>query len=161
MANKPQLLSGARGQLKVNGVVMAFVTDISIDVSHSVRAVHTFGAPNARSVEPLQAGPCSVSIGRVIPVNDSKGAAIDTSMIKEGVEPSILNMLQTEDITIDLFDKITGASYASVRNCRFANRSMSVSASNLASERISLIGIYDAGSASSGAPNNTTGKIGF
>jgi len=142
---KPQLLSGARGQIKIAGQVLAYVTDVSIDSPQSVRAIHTFGAANARSVEPLQAGPCSVSIGRVIPVNKADGTAVDSSMVAAGIEPTIQALLTADDIEVELIDKVTGKTYACVKNCRFAGRSFSLSASNLASERISLMGIYDAG----------------
>lgn len=158
---KPQLLSGARGQIKVAGKVLAYVTDISIDMPHSVRPVHTFGAPNAKSVEPLQVGPCTVSLGRVIPVNDSSGAAIDSSAIHEGIQPTIALMLTSDDITVELMDKVTGVTYASVRNCRFMGRSISMSASQLATERLQLMGIYDAGRVSGGAASNTPGTLGF
>lgn len=154
---RPQLLSGARGELRVNGKVLAYITDISVDAPQSVRPVHTFGAMNARSVEPLSSGPCTVSIGRVIPMNTSNGSAIDASMIAEGVEPTLQQMLVADDITIDLLDKVTGATIASVRNCRFAGRSLGLSASQLSSERISLMGIYDAGKDG----QNTPSKIGF
>ena len=154
---RPQLLSGARGEVRVNGKVMAYVTDVSIDAPQSVRPVHTFGAANARSVEPLSAGPCTVSLGRVIPLNKADGTPIDSSMIAEGVEPTIQQMLVADDITIDLLDKITGKTIASVRNCRFAGRSMSLSASQLANERISLMGIYDSGKDG----QNTPDQLGF
>jgi len=150
---KPQLLSGARGEIRIAGKVLAYVTDVSIDSPTSVRAVHTFGASNARSVEPLQTGPCSVTIGRVIPVNKSDGTAIDSSMIAAGIEPTILAMLTADDITVDLIDKVTGATYASVKNCRFAGRAFSLSAGQMASERISLMGIYDAGREGQNSPS--------
>lgn len=154
---KPQLLSGARGQVKVSGKILAYVTDVSIDAPAQVRAVHTFGSINARSVEPLQSGPCTVSLGRVIPVNKADGTPIDSSAIAENIEPTIIAMLTADDITVELTDKVTGKTYASVQNCRFAGRSFSLSASNLASERISLMGIYDAGAGG----QNTATKIGF
>jgi hypothetical protein len=159
---KPQLLSGARGQVSIAGKVLAYITDVSIDVPASVRPVHTFGSVNARSVEPLQAGPCSVSIGRVIPVADADGAAVNTSMINEGIEPTLAAMMTSGDITVELIDKVTGVTYASVRNCRFAGRSFSMSASQLATERIQLMGIYDAGRVTaSGGSTNTPGTLGF
>ncbi len=154
---KPQLLSGARGQLRVAGRILAYVVDLSIEAPSTVRATHTFGSANARSVEPLQAGPCTVSFSRVIPVNKSDGTPVDTSAIATGIEPSILQMLTADDITVDLIDKITGQTYASVRNCRFAGRSLNLSASQLANERISLMGIYDAGKNG----QNTVTQIGF
>lgn len=146
MGNKPQLLSGARGKIVVNGKIWGYATDISIDAPVSVRAVHTLNSVSARSVETLQAGPCTVSIGRVIPVSNMDGTPLDTSAINTQAAPTIINMLKSEDITIDLVDNVTGKTYASVRNCRFAGRSMSLSASSLASERLSFMGIYDAGS---------------
>jgi hypothetical protein len=159
---KPQLLSGARGSILVGGKTIAYITDISIDSPASVRAIHTFGSVNARSVEPLQTGPVTVTLGRVIPVNDSSGNAVNTSAIATGIEPTIGTMLTADDITVNLQDNITGLTYASVRNCRFAGRSMSLSASQLASERITLMGIYDSGpTSSSGAAQNTPGTLGF
>jgi hypothetical protein len=145
MANRPQLLSGARAQIVVAGKVLAYATDVSVDAPQTVRAVHTFGSVAARSVEPLQAGPCTVSIGRVIPVNKSDGTPVDSSAISEGIEPTIQNMLVADDIQVDLLDKVTGVTYASVRNCRFSNRSLNLSASQLATERLTLMGIYDSG----------------
>lgn len=158
---RPQLLSGARGQLRIGTKILAYVTDVSIDYQADVRAVHTFGSIAARSVEPLRAGPVSVTIGRVIPVNKGDGTAVNTSAINEGIEPVITQMLSADDISIDLVDKITGGTIASVKNCRFAGRSMNLSASALASERLSLMGIYDAGPTLGGAPQNNAGKIGF
>jgi hypothetical protein len=154
---KPQLLSGARGEVRANGKVLAYVTDISVEAPQSVRGVHTFGAINARSVEPLMAGPCSVSIGRVIPMNKADGTPIDASMISEGIEPTLQQMLIAEDITIDLIDKVTGKTFASVRNCRFAGRSLGLSASQLANERVHLMGIYDSGRDGQNTPN----QLGF
>lgn len=155
--SKPQLLSGARGQLKVNGKALAYITDVSIQVSMSVRPVHTFGALNARSVEPLQAAPVQVTIGRVIPVNDAAGTSVNTSAIADNIEPIIGNMLLADDMSVDLYDKITGKTIASIRNCRFAGRSQTLSASQLASERIQLMGIYDAGP----TENGNSPKIGL
>ena len=154
---KPQLLSGARGEIKVNGKTLAYVTDISIDSPASVRAVHTFGSANARSVEPMQTGPTSITLGRVIPMNKSDGTVVNSSAIAEGIEPTIIAMLTSDDLQVDLIDKVTGATYASIQNCRFAGRQLGLSASQLANERISLMGIYDAGRGG----QNTPTQIGF
>lgn len=141
--SRPQLFSGARGVLKIDGRTLAFITDVSINITSNVRPVHTFGAPNARSVEPLSTG-ASVSIGRVIPVNRADGSAVNTSDIANGIEPVIALMLAAEDITVSLQDKLTGVTVADVKNCRFAGRSLNLSASQIAQERIQLVGIYDA-----------------
>jgi hypothetical protein len=150
---KPQLLSGARGKLKIGTKALAYITDVSISYSVNVRPVHTFGALNARSVEPLQAGPVQVTIGRLIPVNNAGGTPTDTSSIAEGIESVINYMLIADDITVTLEDRITGQTIASINNCRFAGSSKSMSASQLATERIQLMGIYD----SAGGNTATTG----
>jgi hypothetical protein len=152
---KPQLLSGARGKVVVNGQTLAFITDISVDAPQQVRSVHTFGSPAARSIEPLSAGPCTVTLGGVVPVNKPDGSRVDSSAIGLGIEPMIQTLLTSDDITVELIDKITGATFASVRNCRFQNRSLSLGASALAQQRITLMGIYDA------ASGNSPGKLGF
>jgi hypothetical protein len=154
--SKPQLLSGARGKIMVGTKILAYATDISINYPVNVRAVHTFGAINARSVEPLQAGPVQITIGRVIPVNTADGTVVDSSSIQDGVEPIITQMLIADDVTVTLMDKVTGMTVSSIHNCRFAGRSLNLPASQIATERIQMMGIYDSGS--NGA--NTPTKLG-
>lgn len=154
MSTRPQLFSGARGEIKVDGKTIAYATDINVNIAASVRAVHTFGSPNARSVEPLSVG-ATVSIGRVFPVNKPDGTPVNTSDIAIGIEPVISQMLASEDLTVTLTDKLTGITVANVQNCRFAGRSLSLSAQQLAQERIQLVGIYDA------AGGNTPDSIGL
>lgn len=151
---RPQLFSGARGELKVDGRTIAYITDVSVNITANTRAVHTFGAANARSVEPLSTG-ASVSIGRVFPLNRPDGSGVNTSDIANGIEPIISLLLAAEDITVDLMDKLTNQTVSSVRNCRFAGRNLSVSSQNIAGERIQLVGIYDA------AGGNTPDQIGL
>jgi hypothetical protein len=143
MALRPQLFSGARGQLRVNGVAIAYITDVSVNIVNNVRAIHTFGAANARSIEPLSTT-ASVTIGRVIPVNDGSGNPVNTSAINTGIEPVINQLLASEDISIDIIDKITQVTVASIKNCRFTGRSVSLSAQQVATERMTFVGIYDA-----------------
>lgn len=140
---RPQLFSGARGILQINGGTLAFVTDVNVNIQANVRPIHTFGASNARSIEPLSTG-VTVSLGRVIPVNTSDGTPVNTSDIAIGVEPIISLMLSAEDIVISLLDKLTGVTIADVKNCRFAGRSLNLTAQQIAQERIQLVGIYDA-----------------
>lgn len=157
MATRPQLLSGARGSLKINGTTVAFVTDVSVSIQAQVRPVHTFGAANARSVEPLATG-AQVSIGRVFPVSKPDGTAVDTTAVSSSmgfVEPIIGLMLTSEDISVELIDTKTSTTVANIKNCRFAGRTFSVSASQIANERINLVGIYDA------AGGNTPEQIGL
>jgi hypothetical protein len=142
MALLPQLFSGARGLLLINGKPMATVTNVNVSINDSVRAVHTFGAVNARSVEPLSTS-ASVSIGSVIPVNDPSGKPVNSSAISAGIEPLIPQMLTAEDITVEVQDKITGQTVAAIRNCRFTNRTFNLSAQSLANASLSLVGIYD------------------
>lgn len=151
---KPQLFSGARGLLKINARTVAYVTDVTVNIASNVRAVHTFGAANARSVEPLSTG-ASVTIGRVIPMNKPDGGAVNTSNINMGVESVISQMLKAEDITVTIMDKITDQVVSDVRNCRFAGSSLGMSAQQIAQSRINLVGIYDA------AGGNTADPIGL
>ena len=147
MALKPQLFSGTRAKLTITGSkgdkILYFVTDISINVNNNVRPVHTFGAPNARSVEPLSTS-CSASFSRVIPVNKPDGSAINTSLVEIGIEPLIASMTSSDDMSILLEDNVTGKIVASIKNCRFTGRTLSAGAGNIATERVNLVGIYDA-----------------
>lgn len=159
--SSPQLFSGARAKIQVNGQTIAFCTDVSIDAPQNVRALHAFGSPAPRSVEPLSAGPVTVSIGTVIPVNKPDGSKVNASPEALGLAPVLQQMLTAEDITITLIDKVTNTTYASVKNCRIQNKSMNLSASQLASMRLSFVGIYDSGSSAPGGTQNTPGQLGF
>lgn len=142
--SRPQLLTGARGLLRINGgSPLGVVTDVNVNRATNVRAVHTCGSPNARSVEPLSNG-VSVSIGRVFPMNDPTGKSVDSSDIALGIESIITQMLTAEDITVTLEDGPTGRLAADVRHCRFAGGSLGLSAQQLAQGRINLVGIFDA-----------------
>jgi hypothetical protein len=144
VATSPQLLSGARGLLYINNLrLIAFVTNVSVNRQASVRAVHTFGSPAARSVEPLSTG-VSLTIGKVIPMNTPSGGAVNTSDIAMGIESVITDMLTASDITVTLLDQVTGQIVSDVRHCRFSGGSMNLSAQQLAQGSISLVGIYDA-----------------
>jgi hypothetical protein len=144
VAHSPQLFSGARGLLKVNnGSAIAFVTQVNVNRQANVRAVHTFGSPAARSVEPLSTG-VSLSIGKVIPMNTPSGAPVNSSDIAMGIESTINQMLSASDISITLMDSVTDQVIADIRHCRFAGGSLNLSAQQLAQGNISLVGIYDA-----------------
>jgi hypothetical protein len=140
----PQLFSGARGVLKINnGTAIGYVTDVNVTVQANVRAVHTFGAANARSVEPLSTG-VSLSIGKVIPMNKPDGTAANTSNIAIGIESVISQMLSASDMTITLMDQVTDQVVNDIRNCRFAGGSTNLSAQQIAQGRIQMVGLYDA-----------------
>jgi hypothetical protein len=140
----PQLFSGARGVLKINnGSAIGFVTDVNVQNGANVRAVHCFGAANAKSVEPLSTN-VSVSIGKVIPMNNPTGGAVNTSNIALGIENVIGQMLKASDISIQLMDQVTDQIVADIRNCRFAGGSTNLSAQQIAQGRIQLVGLYDA-----------------
>ena len=149
---KPQLFSGARGILTVIGLngakTLLFITDVSVSITNNVRAVHTFGSPAARSTEPLSTS-CTVSIGRVVPVNTGAGTAVDSSMVAMGIEPLVNQITSAEDLQVQLTDEVTGATLANILNCRFTGRTLNAAAGNLANERVTLIGIYDAASGNS------------
>ena len=141
----PQLLSGARGVLKVNNnAAIAFVTNVNVNRQANVRAVHTFGSPAARSVEPLSTG-VSLNVGKVIPMNSTTGGSIAdrTSDIGIGVEAVISQMLTADDITITLMDSVTDQTVSDVRHCRFAGSSLNLSAQQLAQGSFSMVGLYD------------------
>jgi hypothetical protein len=139
----PQLLTGARGVIKINnGAAIGYVTNVSVNAGANVRAVHTFGAANARSVEPLSTS-CSATIGKVIPLNSTTGAAVNTSNIAMGIESVISQMLSSNDFTLQLMDTETDQVVANLQNCRFAGSSMNLSAQQLAQGNIQIVAIYD------------------
>jgi len=170
MAN-PQLLSGARGliqQLNLETgafVTIAFATDISINVRHGVRQTYVVGRMNPATTDTLTYD-VDVSVGRVIPVN-AAGASFDVAgdpqvdpriesatALGVGLEPLIAAFVASEDISIALQDKVTGQYISSVRNARFAGRSMGVNAGDIANERINFVGIYDTGVDGENAADN-------
>lgn len=172
MASTPQLLSGARG-LILNGTnILAITTDITINVRHNVRPTYVLGDMNAAAIDSITYD-VDVSIGRVIPMNSAHantdlpagtvtGSNAEISAISVGLEPVLATMISANDINIILQDRVTGATIGSVQGCRFSGRSMSTNATDIASERLNFVGIYDAGYAGQGGTpdNSATGGYG-
>lgn len=170
MATRPQLFSGARGQFVFTSpdgtkTTFAFATDISVSVRHAVRPSYVLGDMNAVAIDSLSYD-VDVSVGRLVPVNNADpskatlkespvggiepganyGAADKyTNAIKAGLEVSIANILATNSIDIDIVDRTTNKTIASIKECRFAGRSSSLNAQDILQERLSFVGIYDAG----------------
>jgi hypothetical protein len=172
MATRPQLFSGVRGQFVFTQpggakVTFAFATDISVSVRHSVRPSYVLGDMNAIAIDSLSYD-VDVSIGRLVPINNSNpseaalgrdpavagsiqpgagyGAAETlTTALKAGLEISIATILTTNSVDLDIVDRTTGKTVASIKECRFAGRSSSLNAQDVLTERLNFVGIYDAG----------------
>ena len=173
MSTNPQLLSGARGLIYQGKNVLAVATDITVNVRHAVRPTYVVGDMNAAAIDSLTYD-VDVSVGRVIPVNTSSasgdatqtptvvGTNAEISAISLGMEVVIAAMTSSSDITIALQDRVTGAYIASVQGCRFSGRTQSMNANDIANERLTFVGIYDAGyQGASGDPDNTASQIGY
>jgi hypothetical protein len=186
MASNPQLLSGARGVILSGTNALAIATDITINVRHNVTPTFVIGDMNAAAIDSL-AYDVDVSIGRVIPVNsanatpnpsktppvagsnqstgsfDGAPSVTAISAIGLGLEETIAAITSAADLYIVLQDRVTGATIASVQGCRFSGRTQSMNANAIATERLSFVGIYDAGyTGTNGTPDNTaTGGYGL
>jgi len=155
---KPQLFSGARGQIEFTDKtgakqILAFVTDVSISTNDNLRPTYTIGDVNPRTIEPLSED-ASASIGRIIPINKAEaqpGAAAQpldkTTAIDHGIEEAIANILSADHVEITIFDKNPSdgslAVVGSLKFARFAGRSFSSSATDLATERYNFVGLWD------------------
>lgn len=169
MASRPQLFSGVRGQFVFTkdgkATTFAFATDISVNVRHAVRPSYVLGDMNAIAIDSLSYD-VDISIGRLVPINNSDpaiatlnaspvgsitpgtnyGAAEKlTSAIGAGLEVSIANILASTSVDLDIIDRTTNNTVASIKECRFAGRSSALNAQDILTERLNFIGIYDAG----------------
>jgi hypothetical protein len=170
---------------KSSGVseTLAIAMDISVSVRSSVRETYVMGELNPVALDPV-AIDVDCSIGRVIPVNAStptsgpnseppakrpegtaaepstgkdsaRGGSTATSAIQLGLEDQINKILTADTIQIEIVDKISGATIAVVKEARFAGRSISTGAGDVASERLNFVGIYDAGYGGNENPTTT------
>lgn len=168
---RPQLFSGARGQIqftdssgKIN--TLAVITDVSVSEQAGLRPTFVLGDVNPRSIEPLSLD-VTISCGRLVPVTavDSSGKASAESQVTSfdyGFEELIQNFLSAEDLTIVLQDKNPAGgspiTIAAINNCRFAGKSSSTSSGDISSERYNFVGIYDSGYKGT---TNTGDQIGY
>lgn len=159
MAN-PQLISGARGiigrvDLSTGEISpLAFATDITVNIRQGVRQTYVVGRMNPGAIDSLTYD-VDVSVGRVVPVNAADANANAEGEVESreetataiglGFEPLITAFTSAEDLSIALQDKVTGQFISSVRNCRFAGRTIGTNANDIAQERMNFIGIYDSG----------------
>lgn len=151
---------------------LAVALDISVNVRESVRETYVMGELNPMALDPV-AIDVDCSIGRVVPVNrtgaalngakdglvgDAAGTAANphvasesnsnasaASAIQLNLEKTISEILTADTIQIDIYDKISGKAIASVKEARFAGRTISTGAGDVASERLNFVGIYDSG----------------
>jgi hypothetical protein len=151
--SQPLLHSGARGVVKYtdaagNLKTLALALNIDVSINQGVRQTYVMGSKNPVMQDPLSID-VTCSVGRVVPVNSatSQDVSVESQMtaIGLGLEATINASLESESLTIQLVDKITGKVIANIKEARFAGRSMSVNAQDVASERINFVGIYDAG----------------
>lgn len=184
MSTNPQLLSGARGVIYNGKIALAIATDISVNVRHAVRPTFVVGDMNAAAIDSLSYD-VDVSIGRVIPVNlfsttpnpagtppvagsnqstgsyDGAPSATAISAIGLGLEATIASMITAKDLNIVLQDRVTQQTIASVQGCRFSGRTQSLTANDLANERLTFVGIYDSGNTNAVAPNAQSAITGY
>ena len=169
--SKPQLLSGARGIIKIGNKPLAFVADIIVNIREGVRQTYVLGRMNPGVIDSLSYD-VDVSVGRVYPVN-SKSADADIGKIQSGqagltpevqdgitvgLEEIIAQMTSAEDLTISIEDR-NSTTISSVQNCRFAGRSFTMQAGDVAQERYNFMGIYDSGYG--GGEIGQTAQIGY
>lgn len=153
--------------------VLAVALDISVNVRESVRETYVMGELNPVALDPV-AIDVDCSVGRVVPVNrldaaagtapnnlagDAAGDAANpkaqqtargdktsaASALQLGMEETIDRILTHDTIDIEIKDKISGKTIAYVKEARFAGRTLSTGAGDVASERLNFVGIYDAG----------------
>jgi hypothetical protein len=151
---KPQLFSGARGRIDFtdkdgNTQTLAFVTDVSIQSNHNLRPSYVIGDINPKTIEPLGED-ASASIGRIIPMNESTSSAAKQKFtaIDWGLEEKVNDMLSAGTVEIVIYDKNPGDPtkpniVGSLKYARAAGKSMSMSSSDLATERYQFIGIWE------------------
>lgn len=151
---KPQLFSGARGQIEFTPaggqpVVLAFVTDVSISTNDNIRPSFVIGSVGPRTLEPLSED-ATASIGRIIPLNDTAGAALaKMDAIENQIETTFADVLKADHVTITIYDKNPSSTtnapkvLGSLKYARFAGKSIASSATDLATERYNFIGIWD------------------
>lgn len=165
---KNQLFSGARGRIEFidsdgGKHTLAFVTDVSINETASLRPSYCIGNVGPITIEPMSMD-VTASIGRIIPINADSKKNEDTAIDRK-LEEKIDEILTKSDLTITIYDTkslkdgvATETILASVKHARFAGRSTSMSTGDVASERYQFVGIFDAGY---GGTSNTHDKLGY
>jgi hypothetical protein len=161
---------------------LAFVTDVSISVSQNLRPSFVIGEIGPKSIEPLGSD-ANASIGRIIPINQTAPATTaatntatatpaatgtkpparaDMNAIELGLEPITNQLLSSDTVEIVIYDKGSQAdgkniAIGSLKYARFAGKSMSMSSTDLATERYNFVGIWD----SSYSSTQTGDEIGY
>jgi hypothetical protein len=152
----PQLLSGARGRIKYkdssgNESTLAFVTDVTVQATDSLKPTYVVGRISPVTIEPLSYD-VRCSIGRIVPVNknDSAEALEKITSIDHRLEELINNILSSETVEIALEDQnpknpAAPNTLAVIKHARFAGRSSNLASQDTGNERYEFVGIYDGG----------------
>ena len=148
----PQLLSGARGVISyklADGTVKILATalDVNINVAEGQQQTFVLGSYNAPSIDPTGID-VTGSVSRVIPVNlpaSASQVSPDLSAIDLGLQQQIQNVLISQAVDVTLTDRITDKVMGSIREARFSGSALNEGAQSVATQRISFVGIWDAG----------------
>lgn len=147
--HKPQLASGARGQITFKdsadtSVVLGYATDITINRRDQLMPTYVIGEYGPKTLEPLSVD-ADCSIGRFVHVNTSttsgtgSGSATNTYALK--FEEIYSKLGSASAVEISLFDK-NNKEIGTLKEARFTGRSMSVNSGDVARESLNFVGIY-------------------
>jgi hypothetical protein len=155
----PKVSTGARAILKINNRVVAFANSVSYRIGYSISSVNTLGRLTAARFEPTGSD-VTLNLGMFrYTAPGGKGNAPDGTL---GLVPTIQGMLTSDDIKIELKDRVTGETILMVDRARLTDRSGVVDARGILSETMSFVGVIswssDSGVQSEGGgvlpPNN-------
>ena len=178
MAQKPSFVVGARAKIKLDGVTLAFATNVNytVDVTHV--PVEVLGAYEVVAYEPVGyrvSGTLTVvrytangNQPQTAGIADSNGNSLAT--VTKGVAgaagvPAAFNpgnLLLSSTFDIDVYDRrdgiatATGQVFAHVQDARFERRSGGLNAKGLLEEQFTFNGILfgdDAATATASGPN--------
>lgn len=145
-----QTVSGARVVFKLSGQKVAWATSVSYTITHEHLPVNVLDM-----LEPVEYSETAYYV-----TFSASGFRVPTySVIGEGFQPKLSNILTQPELTAEITDKISGTTVLTVHRVKMIERSGAVGARDLATESYNFVGItagdegceQDPGTSSSGA----------
>lgn len=126
-----QVFSGPRAIFKIQGTQIAYASNCSYNINHNHQPIDVLD-----QLAPVE----HAEVGYSVDFSCSSFRVANQSAVSLGVQPTLENILTQPELTVELQDRISGATILRVIGVKMTGRSGSVDSRGVATETWNFVG---------------------
>jgi len=134
MANGSQVSTGAKLELKVGGVVVAYANNATYTINHNMQPIERFGEPEVNE---------HAELGVTVEFSAAMFRVNAKAAVSLGMSPRLEEFLTQPELTASIKDKLAGTGgvvFVNITGIKLASRSGSVDARGVWTETLNFVG---------------------